>query len=231
MYMDLTDPLEPITPHQFHEMSGVDDWRVIGEGVCAYFRTGSLGAGAGLVRAISEMAEEVDLRPEVDVRHDGVTVRLFVTPDLGLSQRDVTMARRISEVARKLGSPADPSAVQTVQVSIDALARSDVTPFWRAVLGWVERDGPEDLMDPRGRGPAFYFQQMDAPRPQRNRIHIDVYVPYDQAEARITGALAAGGRLVTDRFAPDWWVLADPEGNEACVATFGWIGLVPRWSA
>jgi hypothetical protein len=143
----------------------------------------------------------------------------------------ITMVRRISAVARNLGLPADPSAVQTVQVSIDALARSDVTPFWRAVLGWVERDGPEDLMDPRGRGPALYFQQMDAPRPQRNRIHIDVYVPYDQAEARITGALAAGGRLVTDRFAPDWWVLADPEGNEACVATFGWIGPVPRWPA
>ena len=86
-------------------------------------------------------------------------------------------------------------------------------------------------MDPRGRGPAVYFQQIDAPRMLRNRIHIDVYVPYDQAEARITAALAAGGRLVTDKFAPDWWVLADAEGNEACVATSGWIGPVPRWSA
>jgi 4a-hydroxytetrahydrobiopterin dehydratase len=82
------------------------------------------------------MVEEIDLRPEVDVRHDGVAVRLFVTPDLGLSRQEVTMARRISAAARNLGLPADPSAVQTVQVSIDALARSDVTPFWRAVLGW-----------------------------------------------------------------------------------------------
>ncbi|WP_442933923.1 VOC family protein [Micromonospora sp. CPCC 206171] len=31
-----------------------------------------------------------------------------------------------------------------------------------------------------------------------------------------------GGRLVTDRNAPTWWVLADAEGNEACVAT--WLG-------
>lgn len=229
MYMDLTDSLEPITPQQFHGMSGVDDWRVIGDGVCAYFRTGSLVARGGLVQAISEMLRGIDVRPDVDLRHDGVAVRLFVTPDLGLSQRDVGMAQKISAVARKLGLPADPSAVQTVQVSIDALARPAVTPFWRAVLGWVERDGPEDLMDPRGRGPAFYFQQMDAPRMQRNRMHIDVYVPYDQAEARITAALAAGGRMVTDKFAPHWWVLADPEGNEACVATFGWIGPVPRF--
>lgn len=54
--------------------------------------------------------------------------------------------------------------MQTVQVCIDALVRADVTPLWRALLGYVERDGPEDLMDPDGSGPAFYFAQMDAPR-------------------------------------------------------------------
>jgi 4a-hydroxytetrahydrobiopterin dehydratase len=61
---------------------------------------------------------------------------------------------------------------------------------------------------------------MDAPRPQRNRMHIDVWVPHDQAEARVAAAIAAGGRLVTDAHAPMWWVLADPEGNEADVATW-----------
>jgi 4a-hydroxytetrahydrobiopterin dehydratase len=61
---------------------------------------------------------------------------------------------------------------------------------------------------------------MDAPRPQRNRIHLDVSVPHDQAEARVAAALAAGGHLVTDQYAPAWWVLADAEGNEACVATW-----------
>ena len=69
----------------------------------------------------------------------------------------------------------------------------------------------------RGRGPTVYFQQMDAPRPQRNRIHIDVWVPHDQAEQRVAVAITAGGHLVTDEHAPGWWVLADPEGNEACV--------------
>jgi 4a-hydroxytetrahydrobiopterin dehydratase len=60
---------------------------------------------------------------------------------------------------------------------------------------------------------------MDAPRPQRNRIHIDVWVPPDQAEARIAAAIAADGHLVTDEHALAFWVLADVEGNEACVAT------------
>jgi 4a-hydroxytetrahydrobiopterin dehydratase len=33
-------------------------------------------------------------------------------------------------------------------------------PFWRAVLGYEYRaDSPdEDLIDPRGRGPAFWFE-------------------------------------------------------------------------
>ena len=40
--------------------------------------------------------------------------------------------------------------------------------------------------------PGFWFQQMDAPRPQRNRIHVDVTVPHDVAKERI--AHARGGR-------------------------------------
>ena len=61
---------------------------------------------------------------------------------------------------------------------------------------------------------------MDAPRPQRNRIHIDVTVAHDEAEDRIAAALAAGGRLLTDQYAPSFWVLADAEGNEACICTW-----------
>ncbi|MBE8520687.1 hypothetical protein ILP97_24905 [Amycolatopsis sp. H6(2020)] len=69
---------------------------------------------------------------------------------------------------------------------------------------------------------ALWFQQMDAPRPQRNRIHVDISVPHDLAEARVAAAIAAGGRLVSDRNAPAWWALADAEGNEVDVAT--WMG-------
>jgi 4a-hydroxytetrahydrobiopterin dehydratase len=58
---------------------------------------------------------------------------------------------------------------------------------------------------------------MDPPRRERGRFHLDVYVPAEQAPARVEACLAAGGRLVTDAHAPSWWVLADPEGNELCV--------------
>jgi 4a-hydroxytetrahydrobiopterin dehydratase len=77
-----------------------------------------------------------------------------------------------------------------------------VLPFWRALLGY-RQIGDDYLFDPSGRGRCFDFQRMDVARPQRNRMHIDIAVPHDQAEARISGALAAGGRLVADAHAPD----------------------------
>jgi 4a-hydroxytetrahydrobiopterin dehydratase len=61
---------------------------------------------------------------------------------------------------------------------------------------------------------------MDAPRPQRNRLHIDVYLPHDQIEARLAAALSAGGRIINDANAPGWWTLADTEGNEVDLAVW-----------
>lgn len=212
-----------ITPKQFYESEGVEDWRVVGDGACTFYRTESFGASARLVQAISEMAGIDDHRPDLDVRKDGVTVRLITYTDdwYGTSQRDVETARRISAVARKLGLRADPSVVQSILFTIDARVSEKVMPFWRAVLGYENRvDNPaEDLTDPRGRGPAIWFQKTDEPPLNDFRIHVDVWVPYDQVQARIAAALAAGGRLVTDKYAPRWWTLADPEGNVCDVAT------------
>lgn len=209
---------ERITPRQFQESVGVDDWREVGAGACACFRTGSFAEGLALVDEIGRLADAMQHHPDVDLQPTKVTVRLFTRDVSGLSDLDAEMARRISAAARALAVEADPAAVQTVQLTIDALVTDDVRPFWRAVLDY-EEVGDEDLVDPRGRGPSIWFQPMDAPRPQRNRLHVDVFVPHDEAEARVAAALAAGGRLVDDSYAPDWWTLADPEGNEVDVAT------------
>jgi 4a-hydroxytetrahydrobiopterin dehydratase len=88
-------------------------------------------------------------------------------------------------------------------------------------LGYLE-SGPADdieLRDPRGAGPKVWFQHMEIPRTERNRIHLDVYVPTSDADGRVQAIVEAGGLLVTEEHAPDWWVLADVEGNELCVCT------------
>jgi 4a-hydroxytetrahydrobiopterin dehydratase len=213
----------PLTPEQFHEAVGFDDWRVLlfFNGACTYYRTGSFAKGLALVNAIGEVAEAADHHPDVDLRIEGVTVRLK-SFDVGwLTERDVRMATKISALAREQGLKADPAAVQEVNLTIDALSRPEIMPFWRAVLGY-EQVGGEDLVDRHRHGPTIWYQDMDEARPQRNRIHVDVAVPHDQAEARIAAALAAGGRLVSDVHAPMWWTLADPEGNEVDVCT--WMG-------
>jgi 4a-hydroxytetrahydrobiopterin dehydratase len=213
-----------ISPKQFHQSEGVEDWRVIGDGACVYFRTGSLAASARLVQAISELPGIEDHTPDLDVRHDGVTVRLITYTDdyYGMSRRDVEIARQISAVARRLGLSADPSTVQSVLVIPGAASTAGVMPFWRAALGYEpRRDSPgEDLVDPRGRWPAFWFERMNELRADGGgAIHIAVWVPDEQAEARVAAALAAGGRMVRDRFAPSWWTLADAAGNEVDIAT------------
>jgi 4a-hydroxytetrahydrobiopterin dehydratase len=213
-----------ISPSQFQESEGVEDWRVVGDGACAYFPSASFAASARLVQAISEVPGVEDHRPDVDVRPDGVTVRLVTYTDdyYGMSLRDVDLARRISAAARRLGLSADPSAVQSVLVIPGAPSTAEVMPFWRAALGYEpRRDSPaEDLVDPRGRWPGFWFERMKQPRGDGGgAIHVAVWVPYEQAEARLAAALSSGGHMVRDAFAPSWWTLADAAGNEIDIAT------------
>jgi 4a-hydroxytetrahydrobiopterin dehydratase len=215
---------DTITPQQFHAAEGVEDWRVIGDGACAFYRTGSLAAGARLAQAIAELPDVGPGQPDIDLRHKGVTVRLLTRTNewYGVSRRDLELARQISAVARELGLSGDPTAVQSLLVIPGALVTAEVMPFWRAVLGYEPRpDSPEeDLVDPHDRGPGFWFEAMKEPRGDGGgAIHVAIWVPHDQAEARVKAALAAGGHMVRDEFAPSWWTLADSAGNEADIAT------------
>jgi 4a-hydroxytetrahydrobiopterin dehydratase len=215
---------ETITPQQFHDADGVEDWRVVGDGACTFFRTDSFAESARLVQAIGELPGLDAHQPDVDLRHDGVTIRLITVTDdyYGMSMGDVELARRISAAARALGLSGHPLSVQSVLVIPGAPNTAEVMPFWRAALGYEPRsDTPdEDLVDPRGRGPSFWFEPMDEPRAGGGgAIHVAIWVPYEQAEKRVAAALAAGGRMVRDEFAPAWWTLADAAGNEADIAT------------
>lgn len=94
----------------------------------------------------------------------------------------------------------------------DALGIPAVRPYRKAVTGYTDEPGSDDdgqgaIVDPAGQLPAIWFQQMDSPRAQRNRIHLDITVTHDEAEPRVRAALAAGGRLVDDSFARSFWAV------------------------
>jgi pterin-4a-carbinolamine dehydratase len=117
---------ERITAGQFHAADGVEDWRVLYRVVSAHFRTDSFATGVALISEISRLVGAADHSPRIDLRDAGVTVTL--------ATRDITLARQISAAATDLGIPADPSALQLVDITIDALVGADVLPFWRALL-------------------------------------------------------------------------------------------------
>jgi 4a-hydroxytetrahydrobiopterin dehydratase len=209
--------VQAITVREFYEAVPGDDWHRAYGGATAYFVTGSFAKGLQLVNAIGALADAADHHPDIDLRYGAVVVRLRTHEVQGLSERDSALAVKISDAARELGIRSEPAQIHTVQIAIDALDISKVLPFWEAVLAY-ERRGDDDLVDPRRIGPSVWFQQMDAPRPQRNRIHIDLALPRSQAEGRIAAAIAAGGHVASDAFAPHWWTLADAEGNEIDLA-------------
>jgi 4a-hydroxytetrahydrobiopterin dehydratase len=217
--------VEPITAREFHATGGTEDWRVVGDGACTWVRTASLAESAALLAGIAALPGIEGHRPDLDVRPDGVTIRLLTNEGgyYGMSRRDVETARGISGIVRSLGLAADPRGVQSVLVVPGAADPARIMPFWEAALGYVRRaDSPdEDLVDPHNRWPGLWFEAMDAPRTSDGggAIHVAVFLPVGQGQARVEAALAAGGHVVRDSRAPAWWTLADEAGNEIDIAT------------
>lgn len=208
-----------LTARAFHDAGGVEDWRVLYWGAHAFFETGSFTDGARLVAAISDLADELGHFPDVDLRPEGVTVRTFSKEDGSLSDSDIELARQVSEAARRLGLRADPSRVQMVGIAVAQDSDVDVRPFWAAAFGYRDL-GEEDAIDPNRRNPHLWFHEVEPPRPGRGRVHIDVSVPADQAEARVAAALGAGGRIADDSHVPEWWVLASPDNHGVDIAAW-----------
>ena len=201
----------------FSIADGVADWRALYWGAKAYFRTGDFATGASFVAEIARHAAELQHDPLVDLRDDNVAVQV-VTPGVGISTLDLELARRISLSAAELGITADPAAVQQLELAIDAADPGAIVGFWRAALGYVHV-GETTLVEPNLIGPSLGINQKEHVAP-RNRIHVDVSVPHDQAQARVDAIIAAGGRLLGDRHAPSFWSLIDAEGNVVDIATW-----------
>lgn len=218
---------DTVSAAEFHAHTDLPDWRVLLGRMEAGFRAPSFEAGSAFIGRIAEAAEQQDHHPDIDLRYPGyVHVALRTHATNGLTDADVVLATTISALAADAGLTSEPHVAVGLEVAIDALDIDAVRPFWKAVLGYADRP-PKNaggqvtaLVDPLRIRPAFWFQQMDGPRPQRNRIHLDVTVPHDVAEQRVSAAIAAGGHLVSDARARAFWILADPEGNEACVCTW-----------
>jgi 4a-hydroxytetrahydrobiopterin dehydratase len=226
------DPDTPISRTAASEAVGDIGWRYLLGTLALSVPVRSLAQASEVAAAVVAAAgADADGHLRVDLRPDRVELSLQTSAVADVTGRDTQLARRIAATVDGLGlapagaaSAQSPRPVQMLEMAIDALDIPAIRPFWKAVTAYADepgRGGPEDaIVDPAGQLPAIWFQQMDAPRPQRNRVHFDITVAHDEAEARVRAALDAGGRLVDDSFAHSFWVLADAEGNEVCVCTW-----------
>ncbi len=97
--------------------------------------------------------------------------------------------------------------------------------FWSAVLGFpVQREITQFMVlrpdDPADTRPHLILQQVPEAKVVKNRSHLDLHVP--DVEAARDRYLALGASLLqeTKNCIGDycWYLMADPEGNEFCVA-------------
>ncbi|HEU4513165.1 MAG TPA: VOC family protein [Nocardioidaceae bacterium] len=211
--------MERLTTQQILD-AGLGDWRKLAQALHARFLTGAFLTGLDFVAAVTEAAQAANHYPDVTLKYPHVDLQL-VSHDVGqVTQRDIDLARRISDIAHGMGIESRPSAVTEIELALDTADLAAVGPFWAALLtGSRSSVDGDDVVDRSGRVPLLWFQHTDPHETPRQRFHIDMWVPHDHAAERIRAAVAAGGRVVDDTQAPSFVVLADPEGNRACVCT------------
>src|SRR6185312_1940568 len=187
----------------------------------ASYATDDFATASAFVARVAEAADAMNHHPNVRLGYGSVAFELSSHDAGGVTERDVELATRIQSLADDLGVRADSRPTARYTIAIDTVDADHIRDFWRVGMGVEERTTEDGivLVDARGVAPKIWFQAMEPPRLDRNRIHLDVYVPTTDARDRVEAVLAAGGTLMTDEYAPEWWVLADVEGNELCICT------------
>jgi 4a-hydroxytetrahydrobiopterin dehydratase len=202
----------------FLAAEGIAEWAVLHGGPTAVFRTSSLADAAALAQAIAAVPGLDGTTTQINLLAEQVTVRL--TREVWkIEESHIALARAISAAARAHGAAADRAAIHEVQVAISAKPDAIDLGFWRAVLGYAPMQG-DNAIDPLGNSSTVWMQELDAEKPLRHAMHIDVSVPREQAEVRLAAAVAAGGVIVDASHAPSYWILADRSGNKVCIAAW-----------
>ncbi|MFT4295790.1 MAG: VOC family protein [Micropruina sp.] len=146
-----------------------------------------------------------------------VTVDCHDPRALSIFWRDTLGYVHPSPPGVELPAGADPLAAWD-----DFLERAQVPP--------EQRNSSSALVDPDGRGPRIFFQQVPEDKQAKNRVHLDVRAaPGLVGEERLAALEQECDRLVelgatrVQRFEPvpflsgGFIVMRDPEGNEFCL--------------
>ena len=210
------------------------DWRKLAQGLHARYLVDDFSAGARFVAAVGEAGAALGHHPIASIGNRYVDLKLISDDAIyrtgdgtehiveWVTQQDIDLARRISEIAAEQKLEADPASVSHIELGLDTARSGTIAPVWAALLtGTAEAQGrgspSDEIRDATGRVPNLWFGDADEQETQRQRFHIEVYVAPEVAEQRIAAALAAGGTVVDESNAPSLTVIADQDGNEGIV--------------
>ena len=160
-----------VTATDFHGRDDRPDWRYALGRIEAWYRCDTFEAAAALASEIAAAAERAGHHPDLDVRYpDWLHVVLTTHAVDAVTNLDVDLAGEITALAATFGAVSAPRAVQALEVAIDAMDIDAVRPFWKAVLDYDDALARPDgtvvaIVDRLRVGPAFWFQQMEEPRP------------------------------------------------------------------
>jgi 4a-hydroxytetrahydrobiopterin dehydratase len=207
------------------------DWRKLAQGLHARYVVADFAAGARLVAAVAE-AVDTDDHLRATVGDEYVDLKLISLDAIyrdgegndhtveWVTQRDLDLARQISEVAAEHAAEPDTAGIMNIELALDTAHEELVAPFWSALMTGSQAARGRgtiggDVRDVAGRVPYLWFQETEEHETPRQRFHLDVFVPREHADARIAAALEAGGVVVSEE--DGFTILADPDGNKACV--------------
>jgi len=213
------------------------DWRKLAQGLHARYLVDEFGTGARFVAAVGEAGDSLGHYPSVSIGNGYVDLKLvsadaIYRDDEGteyvvewVTQQDVDLARRITEIAADHDLAADPASVSVIELGLDTARSATIAPVWAALLtGDAEAQGRgtpgDEIRDATGRAPNLWFGDAEDHETSQQRFHVEVYVAAEVAEQRIAAAVAAGGTVVDDSDSPSLTVIADQDGNTGvlCVA-------------
>jgi len=214
--------------------ANLTDWRKLAQGLHARYLTADFGTGARFVAAVGEAGDALGHHPSVAIGQGYVDLKLvsddaIYRDDEGtehvvawVTQQDVDLARRITEIAVDHEVDADPASVSDIELGLDTTRSATIAPVWAALLtGGADAQGrgtpSDEVRDATGRVPNLWFGDADENAAPGQRFHVEVYVAPEVAQQRVAAAVAAGGIVVDDSNAPSLTVIADQDGNKGVV--------------
>ena len=143
--------------------ANLTDWRKLAQGLHARYVVDDFGTGARFVAAVGEAGDALGHHPSVSIGNGYVDLKLIsddaiYRDDEGtehvvewVTQQDVDLARRITEIAADHKVDADPASVSVIELGLDTAHSATIAPMWAALLtGSAEAQGHGSPSDKSG---------------------------------------------------------------------------------